>query len=263
MEQLGGLLSKFGAQDERQAVCETHGAYTTQLFRTPSGAEFWTKCPGCEEAEREREKLERAAAMERERQERMIRSALNQAAIPPRFMARSLDSFEADTPEKANALRVSREYAESFKEALEVGRSLVFCGTPGTGKTHLAIGIAKRVIEAGHTAAFITVMNAIRRIRDTYRRDSTETETQVIRSFTVPDLLILDEVGMQRGTDDEKVLLFDIINARYEAMRPLIVISNLDLAGIRDYLGERAFDRLREGGGRAVQFTWDSYRRSV
>lgn len=263
MEQLGGLLSKFGAQAERQAVCETHGAYTTQLFRTPSGAEFWTKCPGCEEAERERERLERAAAMERERKERMIRSALNQAAIPPRFMTRSLDNFEADTPEKTNALRVSREYAESFREVLEVGRSLVFCGTPGTGKTHLAIGIAKRIIEDGYTAAFITVMNAIRRIRDTYRRDSTETETQVIRSFTVPDLLILDEVGMQRGTDDEKVLLFDIINARYEAMRPLIVISNLDLAGIRDYLGERAFDRLREGGGRAVQFTWDSYRRSV
>lgn len=261
MEQFGKIFSMLGAQDERQAVCETHGAYTTRLFRTPSGAEIWTKCPGCYEAELEREELERVAAMERERKERMIRSALNQAAIPPRFMSRSLDGYEVDTPEKANALRVSREYAESFQEALEVGRSLVFCGRPGTGKTHLAIGIAKRVIEAGHTAAFMTVMNAIRRIRDTYRRDSTETETQVIRSFTVPDLLILDEVGMQRGTDDEKVLLFDVINARYEAMRPLIVISNLDLAGVCGYLGERAFDRLREGGGRAIQFTWDSYRR--
>lgn len=75
-----------------------------------------------------------------------------------------------------------------------------------------------------------------------------------------PDLLILDEVGVQHGSDTEKLILFEIINGRYEAARPTIVISNLDAAGLEQFLGERAFDRLREGGGRLVVFDWESHR---
>lgn len=260
---VGDMLgTRFGIIAERPATCETHGEYTEQQMRAGS-REWWAGCPECLEERHRREEAKRQRADEIERRERIIRHALNQAAIPPRFMARSLDNYEADTPEKAGALRVSRQYADTFSESVETGRSLIFCGTPGTGKTHLATGIAQRVIADGHTAAFTTTMNAIRRIRETYRKTSTESEAQAIRSFIVPDLLILDEVGTQRGTDDEKVLLFDIINARYESMRPMIVISNLDLKGIREYLGERAFDRLREGGGRAVQFTWESHRKDA
>jgi DNA replication protein DnaC len=254
---------KLGPIDSREANCETHGAYVSQLLRIPDGREIWTKCPECDKAEQARKDRERASAMEAERRERIITNALKQAAIPPRFLGRTLDSYEAKTAEQAAALSAATQYAEAFGEALETGRSMVFCGSPGTGKTHLATGIAQQVIAHGRTAAFTTTMNAIRRIRDTYRKASNETESDAIRSFTVPDLLILDEVGTQRGTDDEKVLLFDIINARYEAIRPMIVISNLDLKGVREYLGERAFDRLREGGGRAVQFTWSSHRRDA
>lgn len=260
---VGDMINgKFGIIGERQARCEVHGEYTDQQMRALS-REWWAGCPMCAKERAESEERKRQEKEAAERQERIVRNAIKQAAIPPRFLERTLENYVTETEEQAGALRVSVRYAETFEEATENGRSLIFCGTPGTGKTHLATGIAQRIITRGYTAAFTTTMNAIRRIRETYKKTSTETEGEAIRSFTVPDLLILDEVGTQRGTDDEKVLLFDIINTRYESMRPMIVISNLDLKGVQEYLGERAFDRLREGGGRAVQFTWQSHRRSA
>ena len=75
-----------------------------------------------------------------------------------------------------------------------------------------------------------------------------------------PDLLILDEVGVQFGSDAEKLILFEIINTRYQDMKPTILISNLTLVELGKYIGERVVDRMREGGGAILSFDWDSYR---
>jgi len=255
-------LVKFGVVDTRQAECPTHGQFSEQLVRF-GGKERWGGCPKCVTEQQDREREEHHAKLARERHDAAMRSMMNQAAIPPRFQSRTLETYRAELPEQQRALSVVVAYADGFEQAREQGQSLILCGLPGTGKTHLAIGVGHRVIAAGRTAVFTSAMNAIRRVRETYRKDSDETERNAIQSFAKPDLLILDEVGQQLGTDAEKVTLFDIINARYEAMRPMIVISNLDLKGISEYLGGRAFDRLREGGGRALQFTWSSHRKGA
>jgi DNA replication protein DnaC len=75
-----------------------------------------------------------------------------------------------------------------------------------------------------------------------------------------PDLLILDEVGVQFGSDTEKLLLFDVLNERYEQRKPTLLLSNLALDGVKAFLGERIYDRLREDGAEAVVFDWDSWR---
>ncbi|VFR32492.1 DNA replication protein DnaC [plant metagenome] len=103
----------------------------------------------------------------------------------------------------------------------------------------------------------------MRSIKDTYRRDSKENEADAIARLVEPDLLVLDEVGVQFGSETEKMYLFEIINGRYEALKPTIVISNLAKDALTEYLGERVVDRLREGGGRMVIFDWPSYRRSA
>lgn len=77
-----------------------------------------------------------------------------------------------------------------------------------------------------------------------------------------PDLLILDEVGVQFGSDTEKLMLFDILNERYERRHPTILMSNLPRDEVSAYLGERVFDRLREDGGEFISFTWESHRKS-
>ena len=77
-----------------------------------------------------------------------------------------------------------------------------------------------------------------------------------------PDLLILDEVGVQFGSDFEKQILFDVLNERYEKLKPSILLSNIPGDQLADYLGERVTDRLRENGGKMIGFDWDSYWRN-
>lgn len=186
---------------------------------------------------------------------------LKKAAIPPRFADRRLETFVPHAEGPAKALQIAAEYADGFEDVLKTGRSLILCGGVGAGKTHLAVGIAHRVIAMNWVAVFTSVLGAIRTVKDTYAKGSQLTEAQAVENLTKPDLLILDEVGVQFGSDTEKMILFEIINGRYERLRPTIVISNLAKDALAEYLGERVIDRLREGGGRMVIFDWPSYRR--
>ena len=82
-----------------------------------------------------------------------------------RFADKRLDNF-APHAEGRGALELARRYADGFgAEAAKSGASLVFCGGVGAGKTHLAVGIAHRLMEQGRIAVFTSVINAIRRVR--------------------------------------------------------------------------------------------------
>lgn len=100
-------------------------------------------------------------------------------------------------------------------------------GTVGTGKTHLATAIGNHVIRRlGMTALYLTASSASRHVKACFGSDSPHTEVQAYAMFESPDLLILDEVGVQNVTEFERTVMFELINSRYEAMKPTIVISN-------------------------------------
>ena len=240
----------------RSASCETHGDFNSRkIFGS-----IWSKCPACEAEAMAKEAQEREARKRDEARQSWQRK-VGGAGIPERFQDRSLQSFVAETEAQTRALSFANSYADNFDDALTTGRSALFIGKPGTGKTHLAVGIGLRIMHRDNrTVLFSTVMRAIRRVKDTWSRESPETETQAIAALVFPDLLILDEVGVQFGSDTEKLILFDVLNERYEKRRPTLLISNLELDGVRAYLGERIFDRLREDCGEVIPFDWASHR---
>lgn len=243
--------------ETKPAHCEKHGDYVSR--RIAGVLRLWSRCIACQD---ERDAEEKAAREERNRQESALRwqQKIGMACIPERFKSRRLESFEAETPGQKHAHEAAKGYADDFaRVSAQNGRSLVFIGKPGTGKTHLAIGIALQVMEAGHSALFVTVMRAIRRVKDTWGK-SGESESDAIAAIVAPDLLILDEVGIQFGSETEKLILFDILNERYELRKPCILLSNFTLPEVQAFLGERIFDRLREDGGQVVPFDWDSHR---
>jgi len=252
------LLDKDRPTEER--VCDDHGAYTATNFV----GDHWTYCPKCLEkiqAKQEEESLKQAEELALEREQLRWKAKINGAAIPERFRDRTLDNYKAKTDGQKKALVFAKEYAENFDEVMKTGRSAIFVGKPGTGKTHLAIGIALEIIQQQRSPVFVTVQRLIRRVKDSWSTQN-ETESEVVDAFASPDLLILDEVGVQFGSEFEKQVLFDVLNERYEKLKPSILLSNIPREQLSDYLGERVTDRLRENGGKMIGFDWDSYRRT-
>lgn len=225
-------------------TCEQHGQYPLNSLDS-EGRERWRPdvCPACAK-------------------QSAVRQLMRRAEISPRFEGCTFDGYAATAPDQVQALEVCRDYADSFAEALKVGRCLILRGNPGTGKNHLAVAITKQVLAQGHTALHATAYEIVCRIRETWgrRQPGDQTEHDVTRALGDVDLLVIDEVGRQYGTEGEQIHLFHVIDHRYRLMKPTIVISNKEPEEIRAYLGEAAYDRLREGGGQMVHFDWESHR---
>lgn len=246
-------------QEPRLTDCPTHGQFVSKNFM----GHIWSTCPTCSADKKLAEQAEAEEKIKINAQLKWI-ATVGAACIPERFQDRTLKSFIATTPAQEHALQFAVNYANTFDDALKTGRSAVFAGKPGTGKTHLAAGIALRLMHRDKRVVFFTtVRKAIGRVKATWNKDSTENEQDAIKALTTPDLLILDEVGVQFGSDTEKLIMFDIINERYETRRPTILLSNLAVTEIKSYLGERIADRLREDGGDFIVFDWESHRGKV
>lgn len=245
-----------------EAHCERHGAYvstetTYYLFDKPSV--HATGCPKCS-AEREAKRLAQSQAEAASERAFKVAQLKSEARIPLRFAGSEFASYWAVEQGQKVALSVCKAYAEKWPERIAAGASLVLTGLPGTGKTHLACAVGNAVME-GHVASvlFCTVSTALRAIKETYRKGSERGEQDVINKLTRPDLLILDEVGVQVGSEHEKLLMFEILNERYQDMRPTILISNLSITELEDFLGQRVMDRYRECGS-VLAFDWQSHR---
>lgn len=196
------------------------------------------------------------AAMREERLRRSRRSA----GVPERFVGKGFaDYLAADEPQRA-ALAGVRDYADGFGREGAQGRCLLMLGTVGTGKTHLACALVQAVMDGGRSARYLTAMDLSAYVREAYDRDSMMTERQALAEFAVPTLLVIDEVGRQRSTEFEQLVLWQVINARYERQLPTVLVSNLNPQRMEDFLGASAMDRLREDGGQKVVFNWLSFR---
>lgn len=255
MNALHELLGVGAPQPDKIEHCPKHGDYTSRnLF-----SRVWSCCPTCA---KEDQQARDAARLEESRDAAKSHwlKRLGQSEIPPRFLDKTFARFNADN----DGQRYARDQAEAFAAAFIAGQcpahSLLFVGQTGTGKTHLACAVALRVMKQGGSAMFTTAARMIRRIREAKSFSAAETESEAIRLHTFPDLLILDEVGVQSGTDAEARALFEVINERHEQCKPTIYISNFDVGKVADALGPRIHNRLLEDGAQLVSFDWESLR---
>ncbi|MBK5002922.1 ATP-binding protein [Pseudomonas sp. S31] len=243
------------------AHCEHHGDFeqrVTQLM----GREIVGRCPECEKAATAEREAKRQADETRQKREHMARK-LGSALIPKRFADRTLANYRAEHEGQRRALAFCTRYVAAFEEIERTGRCLMLLGKVGTGKTHLGAAMANELmLTTTATAVYRTVGSVLQAIRSTYDRQSEQSEADILASLIEPSLLVLDEVGVskEQPSEFELTTLFSIINGRYEQMRPTVVISNLQASQLRHAMGERCYDRLREGGGVVVPFEWDSHR---
>ena len=137
-----------------------------------------------------------------------------------RFPARkSLEEFDFDHARGLRREVIAHLGTLDFAAARE---NVVFLGPPGTGKTHLAIGLAIRACQAGHRVLFATAAEWVARLADAHHAGRLQGE--LVRLGRYP-LLVIDEVGYIPFEPEAANLFFQLVSARYERAS-LIVTSN-------------------------------------
>lgn len=171
----------------------------------------------------------------------------------------SVDNYIAATAEQNHVKQFTRNYIDNFH--MNNGSGFIFSGSAGTGKNHLAAAMCNELMQRNVSCLVITVNELMQKLRGTYQRDSKITEDQFIRSVIDFDLLIIDEVGLQRGTDAERLAINQIVDGRMCRLKPTGMLTNLEANEINEILGVRVMDRMRNNGGKWLQFKWQSYRK--
>lgn len=244
----------------RQGMCPKHGEFQQRVTKVLD-REFLTSCQRCvEEAEKARASHE--AAEHEKKRAAALEKALTASGIVPRFHGKLLSTWSAETGEKKNALEAVCKMRDDIIAGQKTA-SLMLCGRPGTGKSHLASGLVIELVMAHKVVRKINAADMVRAIRETWSKGSEMSESDAYHRLAWKDLLVIDEIGAQAGSDNEKLILFEVINSRYENMLPTVIISNLAPDDLLKELGDRVADRLREDGGRMIPFNWQSARRNA
>lgn len=173
-----------------------------------------------------------AKALETEwagRNRKGIESRMNQARFPA---VKTLEQFDFDFQPSIDRQVVRNLSGLAFVERAE---NVVFLGPPGVGKTHLAVALGVKAIEAGHRVQFQTLdqlMTRLKRAREENRLERT------LKQLTYPRLLIVDEIGYLPLSRDEASLFFRLVNRRYERAS-MILTSNKSFADWGEIFGEQ------------------------
>lgn len=156
----------------------------------------------------------------------------------------TFDSF--DPQRRGKIYEVARRYAEDFTPKTDAG--LIFFGKAGSGKTHLAVAIARHLIEQKQIAARVArTVELLADIRQTFNEHDgyrAENEAELIQKFTSVALLVLDDLGSEKISDWVKEILYRIIDERWLEQKPMIITTNLNLKELEERIGERIVSRI-------------------
>lgn len=174
---------------------------------------------------------------------------------------RSVMTFESLDVAKDPSLR----RAASIARRVAVGevQGLAMFGTPGNGKTHAAVAACRLALSRKHMAGYYNVVELVGRVQKTYGRDwHAETRASVIAQAASRELVVLDDLGKERSSEDIASIIYELVNAVYCSGRRLIVCSNLDAGAYKDRYDEAVASRIA-GMCEVVAVTGDDRRRGV
>ena len=215
---------------------EQYGRLLTDEEREVINQEEYKKQREIERSEKEKQQVE-------ERLQELKRKW--DYSVPPRFREASFENFEC-----ANAKQ------KAVVEYLKTGKSAVIYGSNGTGKTHLAYASCFYQVSRGKTAKYVLAFDFFNEIRKSFRDYSTD---MVIAKYENVDYLVIDEIDKTQGTPMEFPYLYSLINKRYNAMVPTVLVTNARPDEFQEIIGVSALDRVASEG-KVIDLTGENYR---
>jgi DNA replication protein DnaC len=181
--------------------------------------------------------------------QRLVRTYLEQARIPVRYAIADFSNYEANTPQLQRALQVSQKFVDDYPA--EYG--LLYLGNPGLGKTHLACSVLKRLIEKGCSGVFYDFRDLLQEIRASFNPVTQSSEHQILKPIFDVEVLVLDELGADKPTEWVQATMTHIINRRYNDKKATIFTTNyMNVAAavsdetLEQRIGMRFRSRLKE-----------------
>lgn len=195
----------------------------------------WRQCD-CEAEREQREKAEKDEA------ERKAKIEDARESCFPDVQLRTWRFQNAREIGDREAMQKARTYADKFSQALEHNLGMTFWGNVGTGKTYLAACIANSVIEQGFSCLMTSFPRIIDGAWDEQKREA------YFESFTLYDLLVIDDLGVERKTGYVNETVTKVIDRRCNSGKPVIVTTNLTPAHMvdksNDLSDRRVYSRL-------------------
>lgn len=204
---------------------------------------------------------------------------LKRARIPRRYENCAFENF--DIWKENQTLRWAKLNAEKFVDEYPTDVGLLFIGTTGVGKTHLAVAILRELmIRKGVDCLFYDFQDLLKAIRDSYNPVSQTSELSILQPVLDVEVLLLDELAASNPSEWVKETLQHIINTRYNQKKITLITTTLFLdpppgrGGTRqpgearqieptlDQLGTTLRSRLYEMC-KLVEMNSDDYRKAI
>lgn len=153
-------------------------------------------------------------------------------------------TFAAGDSKESKVARDMEAYAEHFDKHLKNNRGIFLYGNAGVGKTFYASCIANAIRKRGDWVLIGTAADLVKYFTKDFGRNE-EAEDQIRRY----PLMVIDDIGMEKTTENSLAVMNEIINMRYMARKPLICTSNYPLSKLYEgtgAYGERITSRLSE-----------------
>ena len=176
-----------------------------------------------------------------------------QADMPERYKWKFIDDYHPMAPDGTAVILAEtahRHIAELLYSTKEPKRGYFFHGNPGTGKTLLGcIAINELMLRWTKPGRFLNLSRKyFQKLKDTFSEESVNygQAGQILDELCNIPFLLLDDFGIQRGTEWELEMLYDLVDARYCDERFTVVTTNQSLEEIKSISQGRIYSRLAE-----------------
>ena len=180
--------------------------------------------------------------------------------IGDRFKSKTFSNFDKSKCPKA--YEICRTYAKNFLSNRDQGIGLFITGSVGSGKTHLVSAIIDYIARVYKRKVddliFITSVNLLSRIKFSFENKTTES---LLKKLEAADLLVIDDLGIEKSSDWTYEIFYKIIDSRYSNLLPVIITSNLTDTELKEKMSERIVSRLYEMC-KGIKLTGKDYRMS-